>query len=384
MPKIKIKGKMLSPDVAGLGITYSNYKINIKINNNSGLTFSSDNSISLPNVISATNISNISNKSINITQIDNKGRIVGYTVSNYESYIKLKELDSQTASVVSNLILPNNSTNKISDGVFKINLFNGNRPITRSFLEGYQPNTDDINEFLESVFYPSVPPTLSITTPNLYKEYGSSVTTPITWSVTKKTYGIASINVNNTFIGVPSNISMDSSVNGTIATATLNQNSIQNQPSIFTLSVSDTTGASYSSSITVNWGNKRYWGRVDLTSIGNPDLTSNPSLSYLVTNIVTDNLILNLDGAGVGSGSEITLTLNKSYNNIDGSGEYLLFAFPTSFGTPNFTVNGLPNTAFTKVRSNSTFTNTHGYVANYDVWVSNTAQNAPISTFTIN
>ena len=384
MPKIKIKGKMLSSDVAGSGLTYSNYKINIKINNNSGLTFSNDGSLSLSNIISSTNISNLNNKSINITGVDNKGRITGYTVSNYDSFIKLQELDSPTASIVTKIILPNNSTQNVSDGIFKINLFNGNRPITRSFLEGYQPNTSDINQFLESVFYPSVPPTLNLTTPTPYKEFGSNVSTSLTWTVTKKTYGISTIKINNTFISVPSSISSDIAPSGTVGTATVNQNAIQNQPSPFNLIVTDTTGSSYSTQIIVNWANKRYWGKIDLTSIGNPDLTSNPSLSYLVTNLINNNIILNLDGAGVGSGNELALNRNKSYNGIDGAGQYLIFAFPSSFGTPTFTVNGLPNTAFTKVWNNVAFTNFYNYTINYDVWVSNTAQNAPITSFLIN
>ena len=52
---------------------------------------------------------------------------------------------------------------------------------------------------------------------------------------------------------------------------------------------------------------------------------------------------------------------------------YLFFAWPTIFGTPVFKINGLSNTAFTKVKSNFAFSNEQGFSGvNYDVWISNT------------
>jgi len=89
------------------------------------------------------------------------------------------------------------------------------------------------------------------------------------------------------------------------------------------------------------------------------------------------------DGAGIGSGKELRTNRLRSYNGIDGAGQYLAFAWPTSFGTPSFTINGLPNTAFTKISSSISFTNMHSYTTNYDVWLSNTAQNSPITSFVI-
>ena len=46
----------------------------------------------------------------------------------------------------------------------------------------------------------------------------------------------------------------------------------------------------------------------------------------------------------------------------------------TAFGTPTFKINGLSNSAFTKVKSNFVFTNESNFSGvNYDVWISNTA-----------
>ena len=80
-------------------------------------------------------------------------------------------------------------------------------------------------------------------------------------------------------------------------------------------------------------------------------------------------------------------TKNGTYLGINGSsttpGEYLVFAWPSSYGTPTFTINGLPNTAWTKIGISISFTNMNSYANTYDVWISNTAQNSPITSFVI-
>jgi hypothetical protein len=81
----------------------------------------------------------------------------------------------------------------------------------------------------------------------------------------------------------------------------------------------------------------------------------------------------------VGTGSELSTNLTKTYTNMNGNGNYLIFAFPSTFGNPSFIVNGLSNNAFTKVKSNFLFTNQFGYITNYDVWISNTIQNSPLN-----
>jgi hypothetical protein len=44
---------------------------------------------------------------------------------------------------------------------------------------------------------------------------------------------------------------------------------------------------------------------------------------------------------------------------------------------------GYSGTAWTKISSSISFTNMNGYVENYDIWISNTAQNSPIAGFVI-
>jgi hypothetical protein len=135
---------------------------------------------------------------------------------------------------------------------------------------------------------------------------------------------------------------------------------------LYTISGVNTNGTPFSSTISRSWRHKRYWGTHPTFTL--PDNTE----------------ILNADGAGVGVGNEFSTTRNQTRNGIDGGGDYLFFAWPTSFGNPTFVINGLPNTAWTKIGDTISFTNSQGFVHTYDVWISDTAQNSPIITFIIN
>ena len=71
------------------------------------------------------------------------------------------------------------------------------------------------------------------------------------------------------------------------------------------------------------------------------------------------------------------------YENIDGQGKHLVFAWPstvTGATTPVFKVNGTINSAFTNVRTSSPLTNTYGFSGtDYEVWVSNTRYFSPVN-----
>jgi len=142
-----------------------------------------------------------------------------------------------------------------------------------------------------------------------------------------------------------------------------------NTASILTLTVLDGVNT-ITSTVSVQFQNKFYWG----------NSTKGTASTYLSSDILAAN------GAGVSIngnlGNILTNTKTQILNGINGSGNYLFFAFPTSFGSPTFITNGLPNTAFTMQSLN--FTNANGYSASYSVWISNTAQNSPITLFQIN
>lgn len=58
---------------------------------------------------------------------------------------------------------------------------------------------------------------------------------------------------------------------------------------------------------------------------------------------------------------------------LNGAGEYIYFAYPASFGEPNVVVNGLLNTAWTKVQRDCV--NSSGFTESYNIYRSDTKQN---------
>lgn len=219
-----------------------------------------------------------------------------------------------------------------------------------------------MDQMWTSLLYPYIAPTSTISGGSV-KEYGSSPVSSLSWSVTKNTNSIISITVSNS-------ISTYLYVTPTGNSQTGSQTASVTQNVSGTLYVSATDGTTNTtSSTTVTWSDAIYWGKYSTFTV--PPMTINnvgPSWA---------------DGAGVGSGKLISTTKSKSYNGVDGSGQYLVFMWPTSYGSPTFTINGLPNTAFTKIGNGITYVNMYGYSNSYDVWISDTKQNSPIASFVI-
>jgi hypothetical protein len=229
-----------------------------------------------------------------------------------------------------------------------------------------------MQDMWNQLLYPYIPPGVNITGGGV-REFGSLAAVILSWTATKNSNDITLIDVNGVIeIGAPFTTSQSGTQN-TFAT--------QNVDTTFNILVDDGTSTN-SASTQVIWRNRRYWGKVDLSSIGNPNLTTNPGAVSSIIPLLNDSVIQSLDGAGVGSGSELSTGISKTYTGIDGAGDYLVFAWPSSFSnsqTPQFNVNGLPNTAFTRIRNNSPFVNQFGYTTNYEVWISNTLQNSPLN-----
>jgi hypothetical protein len=244
-------------------------------------------------------------------------------------------------------------------------------------------NPTDMQTIWNQLLYPYVAQVSSLSLSPTIREYGNpnalslnSIT--LNWSIIRNSNPILSINVDGQSFTPTGN-----SQTGTkLTTGTHSWNtSLVSQNQTFTMTTNDGT-TNLSSTASLTWMNNRFWGRIDLSSIGNPNLTTNPSAASQVATLCTDLVVRTLGGAGVGSGSQLSTTKNSSYNGINGAGQYLIFAWPSSVPdalTPNFTVNGILNTAFTRVRTASPLVNVHGFTTNYEVWVSNTAQNSPLN-----
>lgn len=241
--------------------------------------------------------------------------------------------------------------------------------------------TYSMQQVFDQIFYPYVAPVLSLSTNSPIKQFGSSLTTTLSWGVIKKKNPILSIVVNGSTITPVTGTDQSGTISASATHSLLYSSELQ-EVQTFTMSVGDGTSPQYKTT-TITWQHKIYWGAVDLSSISNPNLTTNSGSASLVNGLVTDSIVRGLTGAGISPGWALTNTYVRSYNGISGGGKYLVFAHPTIFGTaPTFLVNGLPNSAFTKLRSSSFVTDT-GISVPYDVWISNTAQNSPINLFSI-
>ena len=268
-------------------------------------------------------------------------------------------------------IVSGSSSNVYYSNVNPTSIAVGGIPIGTTF------SNQSIQQIFDNMFYPYVAPILSISgSPSLIEYGNSSQKVNISFSVVSKKNNCTSVVVsyvsgshsfgpylsNTTNSGVVNNItpSLNTTTNLTLSLSDYNS--------------SNGTGGPYSSSSTIVWSNRRYYGTVDLTLYGSPDLTSTPSATSSIYSAFTDALILGLSGAGGGSGSDLNNSRIQT-RTMTGNGSYLVFAWPTSYnpGVPNFyTGSTLPNTAFTKIRSNSPFVNSYGYTTNYDVWITNT------------
>jgi hypothetical protein len=262
------------------------------------------------------------------------------------------------------------------------------------------PTQKTMQEMFDQLLYPYVAP---LVTPSSLgdRQFGQNPILPVnvTWSITKKKFNITSVSFSDGYVPVftPGSQTQIHSFN----TATYSQNPGISQTNTFSISVGDGQTV-VTSNATLTWKNRIYWGKIDLTSLGNPNLTTaietgNLGIIASVGNFTTDTLIKNLsssDGGGAGGymyGSTLATSINgpngNGYDGIDGDGKYLIFAWPSNFPnatSPTFTVMGLNVSSFTRVRNNSIFSNEYGFTGTrYDVWVSNTLQNSPIATLQI-
>lgn len=303
--------------------------------------------------------------------IDNSGSLIkarNVRDSVYTLWAELQGVYATISNVGSASVVYNRSTPTLTSV--------GGVPVGYTF-SGYVQNA------LDKLFYPYVAPSGTIG-PDVNVEYGNPAGYGIVlnWAVTKNSDPITSI-ITNGVVQLPTG----SSQVGTVGASGTHSSTLPPVTTVttFTMTYSDGTSTPSSTSSCV-WNNRIYWGRLNLSGISNPNLTTSPGSVAAVTALVTSPVILALNGAnanGVAFGNELSTTKNKTYNNIDGSGQYLIFAWPSNMSgayTPTFMVNGMINTAFTRVRNNWSFTNQYGFSgSDYEVWVSNTAQNSPVT-----
>ena len=239
------------------------------------------------------------------------------------------------------------------------------------------PTEKTIQQMFDQLLYPYTAPTLTLGSLS-NKEYGATLLSNLSWSVIKKSESIVTIFVNS----VDQNATGGDQSGVQSVTGTYSLPVPKSTTNTFTMNVTDNNLTLTSISTTLTWMNKVYWGYIDLSTLtpSNPNLTTNPVYTQNITLFLDSSKILALNGAGFGTGNELSQTKNKTFTNINGAGKYLIFAWPSSVTNalnPVFTVNNLTSTAFTNVETDWSFTNSYGFTTNYEVWISNTLQNSP-------
>lgn len=239
-----------------------------------------------------------------------------------------------------------------------------------------------IQNVLDRIFYPYVAPVPSISTIGTgFREFGAPLSVTLNYSVALGTKYI--IPTTLVVAGTPKIFPPYSGSHLTTSTHSSSPIAVS-QSSSFVISVNDGVSTYYATQ-SFYWLNRRFWGRIDLSSVGNPNLTESPISIASAASLCTDSAILSLNGAGANGlmyGSELTVSKEKIYKDIDGQGEYLIFAWPSTVPGatgPVFRVNGNINTAFSNVRTSSPLVNSFGFSGtDYEVWISNTRYYSPV------
>ena len=259
-----------------------------------------------------------------------------------------------------------------------------------------------IQNVLDRIFYPYTPPTCSLSGGGI-RQFGAPISVTLNFTLNKfeKPINAASIELlsGTPTITPPSVVTQNNTIPATF-TSTLSTTPASivtyathsavpvatSESNTYKLTVGDGTSTAIAPT-TVTWMNYRYHGTLDLSGLSNPnpDLTKKPDGSnsaavdiskILVGNVINSNTIkATIPGTYNRPivDKKLTTTRNLTLTDYDAENNYLFFAWPTLFGEPIFTVNGLSVTTFTKVKSSYTFVNEHGFSGvPYDVWISNT------------
>jgi hypothetical protein len=137
---------------------------------------------------------------------------------------------------------------------------------------------------------------------------------------------------------------------------------------IVTMNFQTADSLTFSATASLIFKHKKYYGPVNLTSLGLTNGWWNLTSSVAsVSSLINDATILGL------SFSQLSIDFDFSQEMYFGTGSHFVFAHPTIFGDlpqDGFYVENGFSSGFSKVRSGVTFSNFYSYNTPYDVWVS--------------
>lgn len=268
--------------------------------------------------------------------------------------------EAQTQNLlVDSLNVGKNGTSKSSfNGKVWLKNFNGNRPITNgvSGQQGVNPGTNELVAFLNAVFYPSQPPTASLTGGSVYEMGSPSIptVTNLFWNYGRQsaTDQIASVVINQ---GVGSVFTTQPNAGASVS-GTVNVNTTANNNTTYTLTVTTTDGKTTTSSTTVSYLPRKFWGRTTNVSVNAVDLQN-----------------------AAGGGSQLSNSKSGTYTITASGSNRIFFAYPSNQGDlTSINIGGLESLgAFTKTIVS--YTNFNGYTQNYNVYTSNNETSANVT-----
>lgn len=237
--------------------------------------------------------------------------------------------------------------------------YNGNRTITGQLLTGQNlGTTTTVQAFLDAVFFPSQPPTATLTntingatnqTNNIELiAAGADLNVTLNYSAGRQadTQPLVSTVVGGVTITPNPNPAANASVSGT-RSVTL----VRNTNASYTNVVTTTDGKiSPNTTSTINWLGRRYYGFLTLATANTP----------------TDAELIGSSNQGL-----LSILGNVTYSDTPSAGQYMVIAYPASFANlSSITINGFPSlSAFTLVTRS--LTNASGFTQSYKIYTSN-------------
>lgn len=243
-------------------------------------------------------------------------------------------------------------------------LFDSNRTTTRQGIPNVNVGGNTIVDFLEGYFFPSVPPSPTLSVSPSIRQFGNSSTGNLNWSVVRNTNPITSIIVDGqSFIPTGNNQSgvkpySVSAANHTPATGTTQRTQVYNM-------TVQTASETVNTNTNITWRHRRFWFK--------------SSIVYNTSNTVAlNNLLLSLTDTN----REFATNRTKTFSPIAFSSEFFYYAYPKSFGfgASQYIVNGLVNNAWGNPNTGTlfefTFQNSDNYFETYYVARSDNQLNA--------
>ncbi len=234
--------------------------------------------------------------------------------------------------------------------------FDTDRATTRSGIPSVCVGGEcTINNFIETYFFPAVGVTssLSIATGGATREFGDSTTGLLCYNANRETNPICLVeiwtNPNDSISSVLVSNCIAGSTGGTVSytlSSNYNCTGIASASDTYCLHVEDSAGCSSTSTASITWRNKTF--------------------SFKSSTLYSDSTVCSAFPAGTLSSSIAKTLSNESFSN-----QFYYYAYPAIFGTPTFTVNGLPNNAWGSSSAGTLFsfnyTNSNGYTIPYYV-----------------